>query len=458
MSLPFCNNYFDLVIFNGIHILKQTDNVKKCFKEIKRILTESGCFCIGTENKFGLKIFEDSKINEISRKKSFIENYNTYKEILKDLDFKIKPYWVLPSYKKPYFSGKIDDEASFEWILNNLGRFFSKNNIKLKIIPAIWRIFSKKIQRRFVKLFSPYFIFYCYKGKYPETLDEIIIKKTKFKNFIFNGRRIKFIYILFDELGIPRKILSCKREKYNLTEKIVPTNRIYPNMTDPKDKIIVEDWFDGDVLDPLCKKEVSLAMKWLISFQSNASLDLYSEKEIEKDIENLKNNLSKRDEIKDLPYNQWLDEYKKYIKNIELKKAPIHGDFWYRNIIFDKNKSKINVIDWEMFQKEGNPHIDFMMFILFIMIMSKNPIKEFHSNLNRSGKAFPIIKTIKDIMDEYFQTNLNLSILLRFIILNLIPRSKKNGKRIQIFIELLYILSKNPNFFLDEVINCQKLE
>ena len=268
------------------------------------------------------------------------------------------------------------------------------------------------------------------------------MEKTGFKNFIQYVRPRKVMYILLDRFGNPKKILSCKRMKYDLTEKIVPFRRVLSEVKNLKEKIVIEDWLEEDVLDRLNSNDINLAMKWLTDFQKRTSSELISPQEIEEEIENLKNDLDKIEEMIGLPYYEWLDEYKDHISSIKLKKTAVHGDFQIRNIFVNRNNSSVNVIDWEWFQEKGNPLYDFMLFARNIMMFSNDMVEEFRSNLNGTGRAVPTIKIIKETMKEHFQADLDFIILLRFFILKFIPIKIRDGTMgYLIYIALLKILS-----------------
>ena len=81
-----------------------------------------------------------------------------------------------------------------------------------------------------------------------------------------------------------------------------------------------------------------------------------------------------------------------------------------RNILIDRNKSLVNVIDWDWrYQEKGNPIYDFMWLVTNIMMLSNDPITEFRSNLNDNGKAVTAKRIIKETMKNHFQVNLDFS-------------------------------------------------
>ena len=119
--------------------------------------------------------------------------------------------------------------------------------------------------------------------KIPENLEDVIVKNTGLKSLIQNIRHSKIMYILLDKFGEPKKILFCKLDKYDLKEKIFPIKRIFPDMQDPDEKITIENWMSGEILDPLNNNDVYLTMDWLTNFQNNTMSELLSPEEIEEE-------------------------------------------------------------------------------------------------------------------------------------------------------------------------------
>ena len=234
--------------------------------------------------------------------------------------------------------------------------------------------------------------------------------------------------------------IFCKTIKYDFTEKIVPFRKNVP--IEREEKITIVDWFGGDALDRLNPNDINLAMKWLTDFQKSTASEMFSPQEIDEEMENLKNELSKVEEMTSLPYSEWLDEYRNHICDIKLKKTSVHGNLHPNHIFVDRENSSVNVIDWDDFQEKGNPIFDFMRFVTIIMMWSNENEEEFRSNFNGTGKAVPIIKIIKEIMNMHFQADLDFTILLRFFILKWIClKLKKNPAVDTLYIEFLKILS-----------------
>jgi SAM-dependent methyltransferase len=442
-SFTFQKNYFDLIIINGIKLngkqkINNKINLLEYFSEIKQILTSDGCLCVCVNNKYGLKIFG----KEVNEDEMFSSGFYGYNSLFNSLGLKIKSYWVLPSHKKPHHSGRIDDDISLKWFFNNFSKVFSIER-KLKIVNLFLKRFNRISRKLIVKLFFPSFIFYCYKNDIQENIEDLIINETGFKNIVQNVRLTKILYFLLNEFGNPEKIISCKITKYNLTEKIFPIKRIFPKMKNPNEKIVIEDWLTGQACNRLDEKDIVLTLKWLMDFQNETKSEMINKQEISKEVSKIEKDLDKIEKVSCVPYNKWLKEYEEYINNLNLKKTGVHGDFQIRNILVDQKKSLVNIIDWDWrFQEKGNPTYDFIWFTINIMMNSNNPVKEFHSNLNGTGKTSHMIKIIQKTMKKHFGIELDFIILFRFMILRFITiKIKTDGIGYLLYIELLKILN-----------------
>ena len=439
-SLPFPDKHFDLVVLNGIQIKRKSGisktKVEEFLNEIKRVLNTNGCLCAGLQNKRGLKVMQE-KIEEETDYEHYLGSFSEYNSLFGSLGFQVEPYWVLPSHSKPHYSGKVVDDVSLKWFFQNFDKKFSVDT-KFRVAGMFLKLLNKPA-RKLALEFCPSFLFYCYKGEKPKVLEDLIMENTGFEHLIQNARLHKILYILLDKSGNPRKAVSCQHTKYDLTEKVFPIKRIFPKMKDPEEKIVIEEWLDGEVLDRLNVNDLKLAMKWLTDFQNNTMSELLNLQEIEEEVTNVKNELDSIEAMNCLPYDKWLDEYKEVLSNIKLKKTAVHGDFQVRNILINRKKSLVNVIDWDWrYQEKGNPIYDFVWLATSIMMLSNDSIAEFRSNLNDNGKAATAKRIIKDTMKNHFTVNLDFTKLQRFMILRFITIKIKEGTdEYQLYIEIL---------------------
>lgn len=440
-QLPFPDGYFDLVVSDGLKLNKDSNEPSKRIHEylyeIKRVLTSDGCLCIGVKNRYGLRLFgEDTSHDNI-----FTASFSKYQSFFNFCGFKIKSFWIIPSYRKPHYSGNMEDGISLRWFFHNFDKKYSVGR-RFKILGLFLRILNNSARKAIMKMFSPTFLFYCYANEIPKTFEDVIVEQTGFRNFVQNVRLTKIMYILLNENGNPRRIMSCQLTKYDLNEKIVSVKRVFPNMKDPDEKIIIDDWHYGEVLNRLDRNDVILAMNWLVDFQNKTKSELLSKKDIEEEITNIERDLEKIKEMNDLPYREWLAEYKIHANSLKLRKSAVHGDFQVRNILIDHKRLSVNVIDWDWrFQEKGNPLYDFIWLTANIMMLSNDIVNEFRANLNGCGKASQIIEIIKKNVNKHFHAELDFIKMLRFIILRFITIKVKEGNAGYLqYVELLKIL------------------
>tara|TARA_Y100001936_G_scaffold149484_1_gene145840 strand:+ start:4410 stop:6212 length:1803 start_codon:yes stop_codon:yes gene_type:complete len=449
MTLHFLQESFDLIIINGINGKEKNQIITNSelsivLKNIKNLLSKNGCLCIGAENKFGLKLVRD---------RNNIQNYSNtlsgYKSILVSLGYNLKSYWALPSYKKPHYSGDINDMKSLNWFFKNFQRFLSKEK-NFSMVDLLFKRLSGKLLKMVISFFSPSFIFYCYKNNIEFSFEDMIKKKSNTENMIQFVRihSKKFMYILLNN-EIPENILVCKHGKYDFSEDIIEINRQFPNMKNPNDKLILEKWIDGTTPNRLDSKQVELVLDWLIKFQQKSNSSYFSKQDIKEEVDLIKENLNGVREISHIPYEKWLDQFEDHIGKFNFKKTGVHGDLQPKNI-FIKNDSSIEVIDWDMFVEKGNPLIDFIGFLNYVMAYSINNIEEFRSNVENRGKAREIIELIKHKMNLHFNADFDFIILLRYINLWLVSYKIKDKEtnNFLTYIKYLEILStKQDNEF-----------
>jgi SAM-dependent methyltransferase len=441
-QLPFPDGYFDLVVSDGLKLNKDSNEPSKriheYFNEIKRVLTSDGCLCIGVKNSYGLGLFG---IDKSHCDNMYASSFSRYQSFFNYCGFRVKSFWAIPSYRKPHYSGNMEDDISLKWFFHNFDKKYSVDK-RFKILGLFLRILNNSARKTIMKMFSPTFLFYCYANEIPKTFEEIIVEQTGFRNFVQNVRLTKIMYVLLNENGNPEKIMSCKISKYDLNEKIISVKRVFPNMKDPDEKIILDEWYSGEVLNRLDGNDITLAINWLVDFQNKTRSELLGEKDIEEEIVNIERDLEKIDEMSDLPYREWLGEYKIHANSLKLRKTAVHGDLQVRNILIDHKRSSVNVIDWDWrFQEKGNPLYDFIWLTANIMMLSNDMVNEFRTNLNGSGKASKIIEIIKKNANKHFHAELDFIKLLRFIILRFITIKVKEGNTGYLqYIELLKIL------------------
>jgi len=458
-ELPFVENYFDLVICNESFELCElyssshdSKNAQINFlNEIKRTLTHEGCLCLSVKNKFGFqRLFRKEKENfSKNNLKPVILSFFGYQQLFKKINFDFKSYWVLPSIKKPYFSGKIDDDVSYQWFFQNITDFLLKNQ-KSRIKNLYFLIIYKLSKFIRIKNFVPNYIFCCYKNKISESLEDFIIRSTKTKNFLTISRKHRILYIILGKNKKPGKLVSINRYGLIIPEKIVKCKRIFPKMKDPIERLWEDDWIEGKPIDPANTDQIFAAFNWLHEFQNYTSNGRMTKKFIEEtEMHWIRNSLKK---IKNLPLEQyeiWLNKYLSYVDQHSIYKTGVHGDFWYGNILIESKTQNVKVIDWENFKEIGNPFYDYMLFIFNFMIMfSENDLESFKSNFTDKEK-FEILKKLQKNISEQFGFECKLILLLRWSILWRMANSQlnRNGKGIKGYMQMLEFISDKEELY-----------
>ena len=257
---------YDLIILNGIQIENSHDlkmRIKNYLSKLKNHLNDNGCLCLAIKNKSGITI-----TNGITSENDYFDNFKGYDSLLNSLGLKTESYWVLPSHEQPHFSGKLTDDISLKWFFNNFDKKFSVDQ-KFKMAGKLLKLLNKKTRKSIVLKFCPSFLFYSYKNESINTLEKMIQKNTQYDSLIQNTRVSKVLFFLLNNHGEPKKVLTCKNTKYDLTEKIISVERKFPKMKNPDEKLVLEEWLEGNFLDRLNLSHVKLVMEWLIHFQNS---------------------------------------------------------------------------------------------------------------------------------------------------------------------------------------------
>lgn len=434
---------FDLIVLNDIKIKKYNsiNEVKKYLNNIQTFLNQKGCLCVTVKNKNGFQI-----INEEENNDRYLDNFNGYNSLLTSLGLNIESYWALPSHNQAHFSGKISDDVSLKWFFHNFDKKFFVDT-KFKIIGKFLKILNKKMRKLLIENFCPSFLFYCYKDKSYSTLENKIQKETGYQNIIQHIRYNKTLYFLLNNLGNPKKVVTCNHAKYDLTEKFFEINKNFPKIELINEKISIENWLDGIPLDKSNHNDLKLVMNWLKTFQNETKKTFLEMSDIKKEITDVKNQLDLIPEMNDIPYKKWLNDYEHEFIGKSIPKTAVHGDFQVRNILVDHNNSKVNVIDWDWrYQEQGNPIYDFIWLATNIMMLSKNFKKEFEYGSSQSDEIIKLIHIIEETLKEHLKVNLDFMKLQKFMILRFLTiRIKQSGNGYLLYIDILKILSKNTN-------------
>jgi len=449
-DLPFNENSFDVILFYNNFLNKEfskyeSDITKsKYLQKIKNMLTDGGCLCLSMKNKYGSSFFSDKNESSKSHEKKF--SLSECVNIWKKIDFKVKLYWGLPSEERPYFSAKIDDEIASKWYFSNFGSFVKGSKIKTKhkISYYILRNLPGFIQKYLIHNFSPFFTFCCYKNQISETIEDLIIKKIKFEHCLIISRRIKIIFIFFNDSGKPKFIVNLKRYGKKIPQDILLHKREFPKMNNPDQRLWMEEWKDGRTLNPFKHEELIAAIDWLVDFQKNTSQGNLNNDDLFEEIQIIRDGIKKLKPLDKDQYRKWLDEYELLFQKNEIKKTAVHGDFWYANMLYNSKQKLINLVNWENYKVTGTPFHDLSTFIMRWMMMSDtNQVEAFKFNLINNKKFKAILNQVQKIVNAHFNFNIDFNILLRYLILrNIVKAANKQSEAYYKYSEMLKILEK----------------
>jgi len=454
LKLPFPDNFFDLVLCNGV--LENIANFvkthspyeaqKRLILELKRVISESGCIIFGVENKHGFKIgdivntswlpldeFENKhgfKIRADSNKKNdkvlLKHGFSKYRSILESSGLAVKPYWVLTSYNRPHYSGSLYDEITIKWLFRNLDVLFGKKILtkKIELILSLFKKLNYPFAKTLMQFFSPYFVFCCSKTSRSESLEDWIKENTKYQNLFRWGLRLKNMFILLNTKGEAEKVVYVKRYGYDFLDKIEFFEQKLPNVKEPSKRIWMTNWLNGRPVNPQNENEVLKAIDWLIEFQKNTKQERMNKEDAIIETSLIKKGLEYVPHEDINHYYKWLDEYEKHISKNPFYKTAVHGNFGARNVLFDPKTRKINVIDWEHSREKGNPCYDFLRFLFYVItntsatpLPRSNALQRFKEYLEGQGEINNITPQIESKINTHFGFRLDFKVLLRFLFL-----------------------------------------
>lgn len=394
-NLSFPENYFDLIVFENFNNFIESIEEKRLelfIKKIFRILKIGGCFCVN---------------NKKGNVEKIIENHN----------FKIKKYWSMQSGHYPTISGKKNDDIGIKWYLKNSKKFHSsKNNLKKQIVVWGMQKTSKPLAKILNKKLFPTEILCCFKNKSSESIIDFIQNNSPYNHYVILSRPKKIIGIFINSEGKARKIINFNRYGITFPKKIVEVNREFPDMSDPKERLWMEEWFGGEHIEQEEFDQVLKAIDWLMRFQNDTKQSAITNKEIEKEISEIKNQMNNNEYLNKPSYFKWIEEYRDFFKNNILYWTAMHGDFWINNILLNSETSKVKVIDWERYRKKENQMNDLMYFIIRLMTKSKKAsidLRRLENFLDDSSDNYNQILKLKKKLDLHLNCNFKMLLFLR---------------------------------------------
>jgi SAM-dependent methyltransferase len=234
LELPFPDDYFDLVVCNGVlewvGIMNNTDRppreVQLSFlREVKRVLSDKGCLYIGIENRFGRAanflvkrygrsggMYRDTSKRENKKEwrgyRTYTYSIKGYNSLFREAGFKFKSYWAFPSYNDPLFSARLNDRVA----LKGFVQYFGPRSRRFKRLLSLIGKFDSRILSLIANAMAPSFLFYCYKNEIQESIDDIITDAAQLTSYCTTGDAHNIRYLLYDDTdGTPSKVAQVRR-------------------------------------------------------------------------------------------------------------------------------------------------------------------------------------------------------------------------------------------------------
>ncbi|OGM22968.1 hypothetical protein A2961_01045 [Candidatus Woesebacteria bacterium RIFCSPLOWO2_01_FULL_39_21] len=447
LTLPFQDNFFDLVVVNGVlewvGLSDFNKNPKelqiKFLKEVKRVLKPGGVLYVGIENRFAFFFFfgaidhsglpftslmprklagvlvrkfrnTGGKYEDIKRMDKDWPDYRTYtysywgyQNILKEVGFfNFKIYWTL-NYNSPSEAGPMDGE-SFSFLLKFLRMHDFSVTITSKIATKLALLFRPTFLRMFFPIFAPSFLIYANKegGNKEELLENQVLSLSKKRTSFLrrsgtHGLTSKINYFLLEN-GKPKSIVKFARFSQfqdSLVKEealIAKWNGIDVKKTKIGERdVFIEPYLKGHICRSGSLEDNKLAVDWLLNFQMKTESGYVESRTFKKEMSSAMIFLRSQkfsDKVEHVVASD-LELFAKKMGETKIKKVSSHGDFVKTNIIISK---KIYVIDWEFFEKEKDPFFDFVFFI--INNSRRDSWDYFKTNLKGVGVYSKIMKSI----------------------------------------------------------------
>jgi ubiquinone/menaquinone biosynthesis C-methylase UbiE len=254
LELPFPDDYFDLVVCNGVLEWVGTMNTDRpprevqlsFLREVKRVLSDKGCLYIGIENRLGLGymlgqpdhsglrytslvprsvanflvkrygrsggMYRDTSKRENKKEwrgyRTYTYSIKGYNSLFREAGFKFKSYWAFPSYNDPLFSARLNDRVA----LKGFVQYFGPRSRRFKRLLSLIGKFDSRILSLIANAMAPSFLFYCYKNEIQESIDDIITDAAQLTSYCTTGDAHNIRYLLYDDTdGTPSKVAQVRR-------------------------------------------------------------------------------------------------------------------------------------------------------------------------------------------------------------------------------------------------------
>ena len=241
-------------------------------------------------------------------------------------------------------NGREGKEATFNFL-----PFFESIVYKiLKIFKNLNYPFIKTI----IQIFSPSLVFCCWKKNNPNSLERWIKEETGYENILRMSRQEKNLFMLLNSKGEIEKAVYIKRYGHEIPNKIKFFERKFPNIKNPNERIWKVDWLKGRPINPKNKHEIIATIDELIEFQKKTKLEKMDKNDVFEEIMFIKKGLEYYG-YNDIKYFEWLEQYEKFIDQNQISMTPVHGDFWFSNVVYDPETKKIILKELELLDKRG---------------------------------------------------------------------------------------------------------
>lgn len=448
----------------AVYPKKPRDMQIDVLRELRRVLKPGGHIYVGIENRFGYQYFAgtpDDHVNLrfVSFLPRFLANaitkwklnfeYRTYiytiqglNSLLKTSGFEnfefysafphyINPALVIPSNEVKYWEKEIFQDFKFPW--STISKMFPKNLLKF-FSPSFVLMaqktdnFSKETQdeSRIIRL--------CKKANLiPSASSQHTVIKMKGRsgnyhavNYLvcFNGGSQTTYFCKICRDKVYQDILANEANNLQLVNQLVKDTEIQSNIPTfvffdtidtipflvttyiagkdvpftPKARISAKDLY---ALDPFIQKAIDFLVKFQKLTQCK-SVDAVSY--LLATLKQQKDVLNKNDKCKP-EINSLITILIDEIQNIETTSIPIcaiHGDYdFYHNILFDGNQ--VNVVDFEHFEREGLPFLDFATLLLNPFLISYEKAtdqKSFTDFLEKNNIKKYLTKWVKEYAEH----------------------------------------------------------
>lgn len=423
LVLPFRDNQFDLIVANGelewagfLRSEKNPRTVQLGFlKEIERCLRPGGCLYLGIENRFGIQYWMGEKdhlgipftsilprkisdlvvsiLKDGTRYTTYTYSFMGYASLLKEAGFgPIEFYWNYPTYTYPRFAGKLNDGESYTFFFqHHLTSYHERMTFVKRLIALFGTKTPSQILGRICPIFWPSYLIFAWKGFKPYALEDAIAEKVGATSLArISGEQGEFSKICYVAItnGTPRSYSKLSRHcQSDYLEKeeallgmyagISSTKQLFGNFT-----VFHEKALAGRQCSYRDLRDHELAIRWLLEFQERTVSNLTgAEQEAERS--ELIGALSRIESTATIAHAlaRSYDELRDALANSGVPNCSEHGDFYPKSILIS-NSGEVLVLDWEFFNRCGNPLFDFSFFIIRAAAGSE---RDFSKNLAGSG-------------------------------------------------------------------------